>query len=116
MMSWSLAFGRSIRPTRSQVIGPLLLLAAASPVTATDVWNTYSNPRFGVVVACRLPRQLSNTLVGTLRAIYGPSFASGFAGDVELSAVLQALDEPSLTELVHDHQTDHLGAEITKHT
>ena len=61
-------------------------------------------------------RKHGNTLVRTLRAIYGPSFASGFAGDVKLSAVLQALDEPSLTKLVHDHQKGHLDSEISKHS
>jgi hypothetical protein len=45
-----------------------------------------------------------NTLISTLRKIYGAGFAPGRSGDEKLRDVLHDLDEPSLTRLVHDMQ------------
>ena len=56
-----------------------------------------------------------NTLVRTLRAIYGQNFAPGFAPETKLSDVLHAMDEPSLTKLVRDHEAGHLHGKIAEH-
>ena len=42
-----------------------------------------------------LSRKHGNTLVSTLRKIYGDSFAHGFSGHTKLSDVLHDLDEHS---------------------
>ena len=57
-----------------------------------------------------------NTQVRTLRSIYGPNFAPDFAPDAKLSDVLHAMDEPSLTKLVHDHEAGQLYDRIAKHS
>lgn len=57
-------------------------------------------------------RKHGNTLVSTLRHIYGPKFALAFPPHTKLSDVLALLDEPSLTQLVNDHQADTLTAKI----
>jgi hypothetical protein len=59
-----------------------------------------------------IARKHGNTLVSTLRKIYGPSFASGAQPTEKLSEVLVEMDEPSLTKLVHDHEHGHLEAKI----
>ena len=45
-----------------------------------------------------------NTLVGTLRKIYGPGFAPSFQPHQKLSDILSILDEPSLSKLLADHR------------
>jgi hypothetical protein len=40
-----------------------------------------------------------NTLIGTLRKIYGQSFAAGYSETEKLSAVLLQLNETSLSQL-----------------
>lgn len=50
-----------------------------------------------------------NTLIGILRKSYGQDFAKGCADDEKLSGVLLTLDEPSLTRLIHDHNTGNLN-------
>ena len=45
----------------------------------------------------------ANTMVSTLRKIYGPSFATGEADAAKLSDVLEKLHDTSLTQLVKDH-------------
>jgi hypothetical protein len=45
-----------------------------------------------------------NTLVRTLRKVYGEHFAEGCSPEERLSDVLQKMDEPSLSRLVHDHE------------
>jgi hypothetical protein len=45
-----------------------------------------------------------NTLVSTLRRIYGDNFAQGFRGDEKLRDVLDRLDLVSLCELVRDYE------------
>ncbi|WP_112383138.1 MULTISPECIES: hypothetical protein [Sphingomonas] len=59
-----------------------------------------------------ISRKHGNTLVSTLRKIYGPSFAPDARPGETLSEVLAELDEPSLTSLVHDHQRGALEGKI----
>jgi hypothetical protein len=54
-----------------------------------------------------------NTLVGTLRKIYGPGFAAGYPATEKLSEVLLQLNETSLSQLRRDHETGHLDHKIT---
>lgn len=60
-----------------------------------------------------ISKKHGNTLVKTLRKIYGTDFARGFGDHDKLSDVLETLDEPSLTKLVKDHGSDTLGFRIT---
>jgi hypothetical protein len=53
-----------------------------------------------------------NTLVGTLRKIYGKGFAAGYPDSTTLSEVLQQLNETSLSQLRRDHGTGHLEHKI----
>ena len=61
-----------------------------------------------------ISRKHGNTLVGTLRKIYGDSFAAGESESAKLSDVLSKLHETSLTQLVHDHGTGHLEDKVRK--
>ena len=53
-----------------------------------------------------------NTLVGTLRKIYGQGFAAGYPPTEKLSDVLAYLNETSLSQLRRDHETGHLEHKI----
>jgi hypothetical protein len=53
-----------------------------------------------------ISRKHGNALIRTLRKHYGASFATGCADDEKLSAVLHKLDEPSLSKLVLDHESE----------
>jgi hypothetical protein len=53
-----------------------------------------------------------NTLIRTLRKIYGQSFAAGYPETEKLSEVLLKLNETSLSQLRRDHETGHLGHKI----
>jgi len=55
-----------------------------------------------------------NTLVSTLRKIYGPGFAAGYPATEKLSEVLLQLNETSLSQLRRDHETGHLEHKISK--
>jgi hypothetical protein len=55
-----------------------------------------------------------NTLVSTLRKIYGMSFAAGYPATEKLSDVLHQLNETSLSQLRRDHDTGHLEHKIAK--
>jgi hypothetical protein len=55
-----------------------------------------------------------NTLIGTLRKIYGQSFAAGYPAAEKLSEVLLQLNETSLSQLRRDHETGHLEHKIAK--
>ena len=59
-----------------------------------------------------ISRKHGNTLVSTLRAIYGPSFAPDCQPTAMLSDVLAELDEPSLTHLVHDEEAGRLHGKL----
>jgi len=53
---------------------------------------------------------------GTLRRTHGPDFAEGFKETDKLSDVLHALDEPSLSSLIKDHQAGTLEGKIKQHS
>jgi hypothetical protein len=53
-----------------------------------------------------------NTLVRTLRKIYGQGFAAGYPETEKLSDVLAQLNETSLSQLRRDHETGHLEHKI----
>lgn len=62
-----------------------------------------------------ISRKHGNTLVRTLRKIYGGGFGQGAADTTKLSDVLQSLDEPSLSQLVKDHNAGTLDGKIKQH-
>lgn len=53
-----------------------------------------------------------NTLIRTLRKLYGPGFAAGYPETEKLSDVLLQLNETSLSQLRRDHETGHLEHKI----
>jgi hypothetical protein len=53
-----------------------------------------------------------NTLIRTLRKVYGQGFAAGYPETDKLSEVLLKLNETSLSQLRRDHETGHLGHKI----
>jgi hypothetical protein len=53
-----------------------------------------------------------NTVIRTLRNVYGKSFAAGYAETEKLSEVLLKLNETSLSQLRRDHETGHLDRKI----
>jgi hypothetical protein len=55
-----------------------------------------------------------NTLIRTLRKIYGQSFAAGYPETAMLSDVLHQLNETSLSQLHRDHDTGHLDKKIAQ--
>ena len=55
-----------------------------------------------------------NTVIRTLRKIYGPGFAAGYPDTEKLSDVLAQLNETSLSQLRRDHETGHLEHKIAK--
>jgi hypothetical protein len=55
-----------------------------------------------------LSRKHGSTLIGTLRETYGLGFAPGCADYAKLSDVLAKLDEPSLSQLIRDHEAGKL--------
>jgi len=61
-----------------------------------------------------ISRKHGNTLVSTLRKVYGSSFAPAAQPDEKLSDVLAAMDEHSLSQLVHDHEHGHLERKINE--
>ena len=61
-----------------------------------------------------ISRKHGNTLVGTLRRIYGPSFAAGESESAKLNDVLAKLHETSLTQLVKDHESGGLEEKVRK--
>jgi hypothetical protein len=61
-----------------------------------------------------ISKKYGNTLVGTLRKIYGQSFAAGHPETAQLSEVLHKLNETSLSQLRRDHATGHLTKKIAK--
>lgn len=63
-----------------------------------------------------ISRKHGNTLVRTLRNIYGPGFAKGHPETEKLSDVLHDLDAHSLSQLVKHHEVGKLAGEIAKHS
>ncbi len=64
----------------------------------------------------QISRKHGNTLVGTLRKIYGTGFGSKFKDTDKLSEVLHKLDAASLSQLHKDHEGDHLEQKIKSHS
>jgi hypothetical protein len=62
-----------------------------------------------------LSRKHGNTLIGTLRKIYGPGFGRGAGDRQTLSDVLGKLDEESLSQLVRDHEGHVLTRKLSTH-
>jgi hypothetical protein len=52
-----------------------------------------------------ISRKHGNALVGTLRKMYGSSFAAGASDHEKLGRILHKLDETSLTKLVEEHES-----------
>jgi hypothetical protein len=52
-----------------------------------------------------ISRKHGNALIGTLRKIYGSSFAAGASDEEKLGDILHKLDESSLTKLVEEHES-----------
>ena len=63
-----------------------------------------------------ISRKHGNTLVATLRKIYGAAFAKGFSDHQKLSDVLATLDGQSLSQLVKDHNAGTLTSRIARQT
>ncbi|MBR0776592.1 hypothetical protein JQ543_23405 [Bradyrhizobium diazoefficiens] len=61
-----------------------------------------------------ISKKYGNTLIRTLRKIYGNTFAAGHPETAKLDEVLQHLNETSLNQLVHDHKNGHLAKRIKK--
>ena len=59
-----------------------------------------------------ISKKHGNTLVRTLRKIYGTTFAAGQPENAKLSDVLQQLNDTSLGQLIHDHKNGHLEKRI----
>ncbi len=57
-----------------------------------------------------------NTLLATLRKIYGKTFAAGHPDTATRADVLEKLNETSLSQLRRDHETGHLNKKIIKAT
>ena len=55
-----------------------------------------------------------NTLISTLRKVYGQSFAAGYPDTEKLREALLKLNETSLSQLRRDYATGHLEHKITK--
>jgi hypothetical protein len=53
-----------------------------------------------------------NILIGTLRKVYGQSFAAGYPATEKLSDILLHLNETSLSQVRPDHGTGHLEHKI----
>jgi hypothetical protein len=61
-----------------------------------------------------ISRKHGNTLVRTLRKIYGAGFAPGFNDSDKLGDVLRKFNEPTLTQLRRDHDTGSLVQKISR--
>jgi hypothetical protein len=59
-----------------------------------------------------ISKKHGNTLVRTLRKIYGKAFAAGQPDTTKLSDVLLSLNDTSLGQLIHDHKNGHLEKKI----
>jgi hypothetical protein len=57
-----------------------------------------------LIVVSTIGRKHGNTLIRTLRRIYGAHFAEGCRDDEKLRDVLHKMDQPSISKLLHDHE------------
>jgi hypothetical protein len=62
-----------------------------------------------------ISRKHGNTLVRTLRTIYGAGFAPGLSDNDRLSDVLRRTHEPTLSQLRRDHDMGILEQKIARH-
>jgi hypothetical protein len=53
-----------------------------------------------------------DTLIRTLRKVYGQSFAAGYPENEKLSEVIFQLNPTSVSQLRRDHETGHLEHKI----
>jgi len=60
----------------------------------------------------RISHKHGNTLIRTLRKIYGQCFAARYPETEKLSEVLLQLNETSMSQLRRDHETGHLERKI----
>jgi hypothetical protein len=60
-----------------------------------------------------ISRKHGNTLIGTLRKIYGKHFAEGVPDHTKLSDVLASMNDHSLSQLVNDHEIGQLHEKIS---
>jgi hypothetical protein len=60
----------------------------------------------------KISHKHGNTLIRTLRKIYGQSFAAGYPETEKLSEILLQLNETSLSQLRRDYETGHLQHKI----
>jgi hypothetical protein len=61
-----------------------------------------------------ISKKHGNTLVQTLRKIYGNTFAAGQPETAKLSDVLQSLNDTSLGQLIHDQKNGNLEKKIKR--
>ena len=61
-----------------------------------------------------ISRKHGNTLVSTLRKIYGETFAAGKSKSAKFSDVLDKLHEASVPQLVHDHGSGKLDDKVKR--
>jgi hypothetical protein len=73
----------------------------------SDAINSRHRDRDG-----EISRKHGNTLVGTFRKIYGPSFAAHHDDEAKLSDVLADLHESSSKQLLKDHEAGHLDDKV----
>ena len=59
-------------------------------------------------------RKHGDTVIATLRGIYGASFAPDCQPTAMLSDVLAELDQASLDQLVHDHESGQLNGKLVE--
>jgi len=57
-------------------------------------------------------RKHGAAVVRTFRKAYGPEFAPGFSGEATLEAVLDSLDDRSLSQILQDHEAGRLNRKI----
>jgi hypothetical protein len=55
-----------------------------------------------------------NTQLGTLRKVYGKTFAAGYPDDAQLGDILLKLNETSLSQVRRDYETGHLEKKLSK--
>jgi hypothetical protein len=62
----------------------------------------------------QIGRKHGNTLIKTLRRIYGENFGTGFKDSDKLEDALVELDEPSLTAMLRDEEGGQLDGKIAE--
>jgi hypothetical protein len=111
---------KSFRAPRHRFAKPVVVgnKRQVSRLKQTDDWENAEMKEPGLDKRHRdadgdIGKKHGNTLVGTLRKIYGASFAKGFPDGTKLSAVLATMGEASLAGLVKHHLDGSLPAKIT---